>query len=384
MKKRILLLTLFVVAAICSVSAQKEYDIEHITVINLGDGRYLFRTHEKDDKDEKPLQGEHKIIDGYHSEYILADFKDGLYNGKYKHFKNNKLKEEGTYKEGNKDGVYTIYKGDGTIEKQETFKAGKSDDMKKEYYSDGTLKSESLYKDGKKEGLWKTYYTDGKLQLEKSYKDGLDDGPERKYDFETGDLTAELNFVKGKKDGKQRQRMVSNQRNFFINSNYTNGVLDGEYDETYEDNGVVAKKGVYKNGKEEGIWKYNFHDGVQQKELSYKNGKEDGECKYYFDDGTLKKIENYKDGKLDGVSRSYYSGNKKQVKIDANYTNGKKNGRYVNYESDGTISIESVYDNEKLMSSKHYINGKLWRTQEFVNGTMVMTEYDDKGNKKER
>jgi hypothetical protein len=60
-----LLLTLFIGTVFCDLSAQKEFNIEQITSINLGDGRYLFRTL----KDEKLLDGEHRIIDGYHSEY---------------------------------------------------------------------------------------------------------------------------------------------------------------------------------------------------------------------------------------------------------------------------------------------------------------------------
>ncbi|GHT31288.1 hypothetical protein AGMMS49574_12780 [Bacteroidia bacterium] len=380
MKKKILLLALFVVTAICSVSAQREYAIENITVINMGDGRLLFRTHEKDDKDEKPLQGEHKIIDGIHTAYILAEFKDGLYNGKYQYFANNKLKEQGTYATGLKDGVYTIYKGDGTIEKQETFKMGKSDNSKQEYYSNGTLKSESYYKDGKKDGLWKTYYNDGGLQSEKSYKDGLEDGPETKYEFETGDITAELNYAKGKKDGKQRERRLSNVGHFYITSNYVNGVLEGAYNETDDKTGIVLKQGVYKNGKEDGIWKYTFKDGVQQKEISYKNGKEDGECKTYFEDGALKLLETYKDGKLDGPSKLYYPKPKGQLARNENYTNGKKNGRAVTYYQAGQIAREYVWENDKCLSLKEYYDsGKLMYTQELVDGKQIIHRYDNAG-----
>ena len=45
------------------VQAQKEYPIEQVSAINVGDGRILFR----DLKTEKPLNGDHRIIDGYHS-----------------------------------------------------------------------------------------------------------------------------------------------------------------------------------------------------------------------------------------------------------------------------------------------------------------------------
>lgn len=84
--------------AFLNVCAQKEYQIEQVSAINMGDGRILFR----DLKTDKPLDGEHRIIDDYHSAYILADFKEGLYNGKYEEHEYNKLICEGAYKEGRK------------------------------------------------------------------------------------------------------------------------------------------------------------------------------------------------------------------------------------------------------------------------------------------
>lgn len=61
---------LLLAASLCvlPLHAQKEYPIDRITAINLGDGRILHREISGD----KPLDGEHRIIDGYHSAYILA------------------------------------------------------------------------------------------------------------------------------------------------------------------------------------------------------------------------------------------------------------------------------------------------------------------------
>ena len=57
--------------------AQKEYKIDQVSVVNVGDGRLLYR----DLTTENPLNDEHCIIDGYHSAYLLASFKDGFYDG---------------------------------------------------------------------------------------------------------------------------------------------------------------------------------------------------------------------------------------------------------------------------------------------------------------
>lgn len=65
MKKYVALIS-FLMFLPVMVQAQKEYPIEQVSAINVGDGRILFR----DLKTEKPLNGDHRIIDGYHSAYI--------------------------------------------------------------------------------------------------------------------------------------------------------------------------------------------------------------------------------------------------------------------------------------------------------------------------
>ena len=84
--------------------AQKEFKIDQVSVVNVGDGRFLYR----DLMTEKPLNGEHRIIDGYHSAYILASFKDGFYDGKYEEHLDNILINEGVYKDGRKNGLFKI------------------------------------------------------------------------------------------------------------------------------------------------------------------------------------------------------------------------------------------------------------------------------------
>ncbi|WP_280747769.1 toxin-antitoxin system YwqK family antitoxin [Parabacteroides sp. PF5-9] len=357
MKKSILLLIILCGFFMPDLSAQNEFNIEEITVINLGDGRYLHRRK----SDDKPIDGERRIIDGRRSEYKLATFKDGLYDGKYQHFKYNKLTEEGTYKEGRKDGIF------------------------KEYTSDGvTLKNQKSYKEGKTDGLWISYYTNGEPEREKNYKNGLEDGVERKYDYESGALITEMNFVDGKKHGKQRQQITSNHKDYVIDSNYEMGVLNGKYSETYVDNGIVRKEGVYKNGKEEGVWLLQTTDGMPEKELRYKNGKLDGECKTkFFTDGSVSEIEHYKEGKRHGLSTSFLYQKKGKVQSETNYVDGKKEGLYKKYNQEGNLYEEGRIENGKLVFQKEYFsNGKLRTKKELKDGRLETTEkYDENGNK---
>lgn len=219
---------LFVGLTLTGMAQEKVYQVDELSVINYGDGRLLFRQY---DKDNTPLNGSHRIIDGYRSEYILAEFKDGMYNGDYKYLKNNRLKEEGTYKEGRKDGVY------------------------KEYYSDGVaLKKEAPFKEGKLNGIVKTYYTNGKLETEKGYAMSIEDGVERDYDYESGEITTDRNYKNGVLHGSQIAHYGSNIGDFIQRVTYENGKMTGSFSEIFTD-GTIKKTGKYnKDGEKDGEW----------------------------------------------------------------------------------------------------------------------------------
>lgn len=225
--KKLVISLLFGAMALAGVAQEKIFEADEVSVINYGDGRLLFR---QIDKDKTPLDGQHRIIDGYRSEYIVADFKDGMYNGNFQHFKSTKLKEEGIYKEGRKDGIY------------------------KEYYSDGVkVKKETPYKDGKLNGVVTSYYTNGKPEKEKGYTMSVEDGIERSYDYET-DNVSERNYKDGRQHGNQIIYYSSNIGDFVERSTYDNGKRVGEFSETFTD-GSIKSLGQYNaDGEKDGEW----------------------------------------------------------------------------------------------------------------------------------
>lgn len=225
--KKLLISLLFGVVALTGAAQETVYQVDEVSVINYGDGRLLFR---QLGEAKTPLNGQHRIIDGYHSEYLLADFKDGMYNGNFQHFKSNKLKEEGTYKEGRKDGTY------------------------KEYYSDGvSVKKETQFKEGKLHGVTRSFYTDGKPEKEKGYTMGVEDGIERSYNYETGQ-ESEREYKNGRQHGTQTIYYSSNVGSYVEKSTYDSGKRVGDFSETFAD-GTIKTLGQYnKEGKKEGEW----------------------------------------------------------------------------------------------------------------------------------
>lgn len=229
MKKTSFIILSLLAFSLSTVMAQSEYKIEQVSVIDMGDGRLLFR----ELKTEKPLQGSHRIIDGYQNARIEAEFKDGLYHGDYELIVRNNRKESGEYAEGRKNGTFKTYRANGkSVEKITNF-------------SNGKLNGEVI-----------TFFTDGEVETEKEFKDGEEHGFDRAYHYETRELTRDMNYVDGVLHGKQMQCITSNVGNYTIFSNYKKGKLDGEYKEVFPD-GKIRQKGTYKNGQKTGTWTDN-------------------------------------------------------------------------------------------------------------------------------
>lgn len=141
------LITLFItffILTIINTSAQNTVQIRDIELINLGDGQL---TGQKRDSERTLLNGKFRIITGYTSEYIDAEFSNGLAIGKWEYYKDNNLAESSNYENGYENGEKIIYHKDGKI-----------------------IKTRASMLNGKVEGTVVTYDSDGKKEYEKSVK----------------------------------------------------------------------------------------------------------------------------------------------------------------------------------------------------------------------
>ncbi|MBC5605632.1 toxin-antitoxin system YwqK family antitoxin [Bacteroides difficilis] len=304
--KKIMLLLLFGVMVLTSTAQEKVYQIEEITVINYGDGRLLFRLN---NEKKTPLNGSHRLIDGYHSEYILADFKDGMYHGNYRHFKENKLLEECRYKEGNRDGLYKRYYGDGqTVQSERTFIDGKRDGKWTEHLSGnaGDVTRISFYKNGLPDGQWGETWKDGKPRSKSSYKDGKKEGVWIRYG-KGGKPEKSTTYKNDEKNGEEITYFTDGTPE--KSSNYLNGKLNGVTKEFYFESGKCKSEYTFKNGKREGAYKRYFDTGKLR---------EEGRCeadsevyrKEYYANGKLKSVAERKGGGWNTIERYDSEGNK--------------------------------------------------------------------------
>ncbi|MEG0559670.1 MAG: toxin-antitoxin system YwqK family antitoxin [Muribaculaceae bacterium] len=350
MKK--LIFTFICIAMNFVVMAQeKVHKVEEVSVINYGDGRLLFR--EMND-DKTPLNGQHRIIDGYRSEYILAEFKDGMFNGVYQQFRNGNLIETGTYKDGRWNGEH------------------------KKYFSDGkTLQRLVNFRDGKADGISTTYGQNSKIETEKGFKNGVEDGYDRRYDLETGKVTMDTYYKDGKKAGRWTEQISGNRTGFTRVSNYANGMLNGEYSETFS-TGKIRKKGSYLGGKKNGVWIINRDNGTPDRSTTYINDEKNGEEKIFYTSGKIEKSYNYRNGKKHGLCRDYNFETGK-IKAEYNFENGLREGKYKYFYAEGVLREEGIYKNDSEVSRIEYYNsGKLKSsTKRDSNGQVETTRYDD-------
>lgn len=339
-------------------SAQNEIKIEEIDATNLGDGRILFQ----EIKSEAPLNGRCRLIDGYRSEYMVAEFTDGFFNGSFEHHRNNVLVETGTYKEGVKNGVFT------------------------EYYRDGTPMSETPITDGKVDGVVKSYYTDGTIENEKGYKEGYEHGPERYWEHGKEKPRIERNFFEGKPDGRQYAEIGSNGGDYVEVAYFDKGTPTGEFLQTWAESGDVKKRGSYGSGGKEGVWTEIRRDGKIESEITYAGGKRNGPSKTFFTDNSVEKITMYADDKREGVEQTFrFNGGR--LASEYTYAADKKEGGYKLYYDDEKPTLREegrIMRGNEVWRKEYYPNGGVKRIQErpASGGTWTTLEsYDEKGKR---
>ena len=303
--------------------AQGQVKISDLKMTNLGDGRLYAEYANKEKEKDKPIDGKVRIITGYTTEYIDAEFAKGIAVGKWEYYNDNKLAEVMNYAGGLLNGERARYYPDGT-----------------------TVMEKTTLKNGKINGTSSAYSQDGKLTFEKGFKEGVDDGPERRFDENTGDLIAETAYVNGKQEGKSIQKINRGSSTAYtITRYYKNGMQDGEYQEVYED-GTVKEKGRYIDGKKDGLWEAFKQDGSRKgNSETFKNGTVIKRITYYTD-GSVEMERHFNDqGKQHGPEKKYaYDGG--ELTSEKSFVNGKQVGKQMRLVSSnqGSFHEYSVYN----------------------------------------
>ncbi|MBT3569980.1 MAG: toxin-antitoxin system YwqK family antitoxin [Opitutae bacterium] len=114
--------------------------------------------------------------------------------------------------------------------------------------------------------------------------------------------------------------------------------------ESFYENGQKKGEVNFKDGKEDGLFRWWGENGQKEAEGTYKEGKEDGLWTFWYENGQKKWEWNYKDGKLWTAIGWKPNGEKCPESNIKDW-----NGVWVLYDDDGTVSHRRTYKDGELV-----------------------------------
>lgn len=245
-----------------------------------------------------------------------------------------KVRFRGSYRKGLAEGTHIWYNIEGNIDSTKQFKQGKlvgegimdakalkQGYWKEYYFPEGKLKAEGMYKDGyrngswsfyylegsieetgnygekeKLEGIWKWFYKSGQLLREEQYKNGKESGRSIEY-CDTGKVIVLGQYINGKEEGEWFYEIGDHQEK----GNYENGMKQGIWKHTYLTTGKLRFEGEYYEDLPQGKHTWYYENGQKMLEGEYISGEKEGLWKRYLLDGTVSISIEYKNGKEEKV-----------------------------------------------------------------------------------
>lgn len=249
------------------------------------------------------------------------------------------------------------------------------------FWSSGRVKSEGPYARGKREGVFKFFNRNGDLERTETYKNGerVVDAPEavaldlRKAFHPNGTVS---------RSGPWREDTPMGTHRFFDEQGhlvhvkvFREGVLNamgsldslgrrtGDWTLFYASDGKRKAEGPYLEGKRHGEWKYYATDSRLEQEGEFRMGEWHGQWRWFHADGSLHRDERYRKGREDGFfvelseagdtlavgdyERGFKQGRwTEHVNDDRRvgaYLDGERDGLWTHSAMDGGIRFEGAY-----------------------------------------
>jgi len=182
-----------------------------------------------------------------------------------------KINEEGLWKINRWVGNYKLYYDNGQVQHEFVFNAsGKRDGAQKYYYPNGQVAIEGNFANGKESGLIKEFHENGDIKAEKNYADGtVDEASIKIYEpkkpiiksaDEPADNAPKITVGKDEAPNEANKKptgpIILNGQHTLYNKNkqitkdgnfVNNTFMDGKA-YIYNENGILTRVAVYKNG----------------------------------------------------------------------------------------------------------------------------------------
>lgn len=240
----------------------------------------------------------------------------------------------------------------------------------------GKISAEYIYHNGDIDGQYKSFYGDGTLHFTKTFIEGQAFG-EAKI-FHPNKKLAHMYYTLN--DEKDSIETFYNTEGIKTDEYlFSEDLIQGKY-HSYDDKGNLDTEGEYVDGKRNGKWTYYSSDKEIYMIRYYDHGKWIG---YSYMDKTNKELPMIKIKEADNTITTYFSNGNKA--FEAHYNKGLFQGSYTIYYSNAKKMVSKTFkdDEETGTTEKYFTNGKLQSTTEYLfdlkHGKSI--EYNDAGVK---
>lgn len=269
------------------------------------------------------------------------------------------LLEEGTWRRGERHGVFRFYDTQGKLERMERYEYGELVvdaattellEIKRDLHPNGAVRRVGSYRNGKEHGVFREYAPDGTLVTGTLYLDGVRAGE---------GVTDAL----GNRIG--HWKLWYPEGGLQAEGGYEAGVREGEWIFYYPE-GTVAQRGSYREGAFHGTWVWYYPDGKVHREEQYRSGKEDGVFREWGPSGAVLMEGEYVRGRRNGDWVVEVNDHREA----GAYIDGEKSGEWVHTHASGTVLFRGSFVNG-MPEGRHtwwYADGTRQLTGMFVGG----------------
>ena len=157
------------------------------------------------------------------------------------------------------------------------------------------------------------------------------------YYHENGNLARKENWKQGKMEGIQEIFYPNGSKEAIIS--IFSGNVEGEQKEWYLNGSIKSDSYISTNDKE--FYREWYSDGKDKMFCRYVDGVE--KCERWFENKQLQSLMYYVNKQLDGTVLEFYPDGTVFKRFEMK--NGKRNGKYEEFYHNGQIKIESYWDN---------------------------------------
>ena len=304
----------------------------------------------------------------YKNGFIYTEEKINRYDSQAKRtgvwrdlYDDGKLRQEGNWLAGMKNGVFKFFNKKGELEKLERYEndvlivddaSTAILDIRKEYHPNGSLKEMGTYREGKKQGNFRVYDEAGN---------------------ETGGLLYDGNLLVGEGMIDSLGRRIGDWKLFYpdgkvrAQGKYVDGLREGNWTYFFT-NGKTEQSGIYKMDWPTGSWKWYYFNGQLHREDMYRNGKEDGTSIEYDTLGTVINEGEFSAGARNGKWKLTVNDHIEE----GQYLDGERDGLWVWYYGEGNKMFEGEFQSG-IPVNRHkywYVNGQVEMTGKYKGGEM--------------